>query len=611
MENDREGVQSLHADKAPGLTVKIYNSNMAAISEQSEPSNAGDAVEAERLPERSGEMTGQAAEVKRDKPPSGPESVGPISESGDASSTVEEKELHLWSYFGAELTRGYLLEHDEARYALKRERVYTFIRIPKELEKMMTYGFFLCMDAFLFVFTFLPLRVIIALFRLITHPCIIQRGRRLEPAQICDILKAVILIACTWLLQFVDVSMLYHIVRGQAVIKLYIIYNMLEVADRLFSSFGQDILDTLFWTATEPRDKKREHLGILPHLLMAVIYVFLHAILVLFQATTLNVAFNSHSKALLTIMMSNNFVELKGSVFKKFEKYNLYQMSCSDIRERYHYMVLLFCVVLRNMTEFNWNIDHFWELIPDLFSVLVAEILVDWVKHAFITKFNSIPAEVYTEYRASLAYDMVTSRMKTAFSDHSDVVSRRMGFIPLPLACLVYRIVGQSFKIHGTTGMVLIFLLYLCLTAFKVLNSILLLGKARQYVNEANMADILPQPKKPQTPPPRHQPQQQQQQQPPPSSPPPQQESPATSSSTAAAEPSHIAPKVPSPINSQTLLVSDSSVNLLASGPDVGPLSPMETSQSLSKGSAAKNAPDRKRTLSEIDRYTLCSNRIV
>ena len=32
----------------------------------------------------------------------------------------------------------------------------------------------------------------------------------------------------------------------------------------------------------------------------------LHAILVLFQATTLNVAFNSHSKSLLTIMVSNN-----------------------------------------------------------------------------------------------------------------------------------------------------------------------------------------------------------------------------------------------------------------------------------------------------------------
>lgn len=40
-------------------------------------------------------------------------------------------------------------------------------------------------------------------------------------------------------MQFVDTSMLYHIVRGQSVIKLYILSSMLEVADKLFSSFGQ------------------------------------------------------------------------------------------------------------------------------------------------------------------------------------------------------------------------------------------------------------------------------------------------------------------------------------------------------------------------------------
>ncbi|MED6272724.1 hypothetical protein CHARACLAT_033402 [Characodon lateralis] len=55
----------------------------------------------------------------------------------------------------------------------------------------------------------------------------------------------------------------------------------------------------------------------------------LHSILIMVQASTLNVAFNSHNKSLLTIMMSNNFVEIKGSVFKKFEKNNLFQMSNS------------------------------------------------------------------------------------------------------------------------------------------------------------------------------------------------------------------------------------------------------------------------------------------
>ena len=53
-----------------------------------------------------------------------------------------------------------------------------------------------------------------------------------------------------------------------------------------------------------------------------------HTVVVLVQAVTLNVALNSHNKVLLTILVSNNFVELKGSVFKKFETNNLFQMSC-------------------------------------------------------------------------------------------------------------------------------------------------------------------------------------------------------------------------------------------------------------------------------------------
>ena len=95
----------------------------------------------------------------------------------------------------------------------------------------------------------------------------------------------------------------------------------------LTSSAGQDTIDALFWTATEPRGKKRDHIGIIPHVLLAMGYVFLHSMLFLLQATTLNVAINASNKALLTIMMSNNFVELKGSVFKKFDKNNLFQVT--------------------------------------------------------------------------------------------------------------------------------------------------------------------------------------------------------------------------------------------------------------------------------------------
>ena len=36
-----------------------------------------------------------------------------------------------------------------------------------------------------------------------------------------------------------DFSVIYHTIRGQELLKLYIIYNMLEVADRLVASVGQ------------------------------------------------------------------------------------------------------------------------------------------------------------------------------------------------------------------------------------------------------------------------------------------------------------------------------------------------------------------------------------
>ncbi|KAK2848834.1 hypothetical protein Q5P01_008668 [Channa striata] len=209
------------------------------------------------------------------------------------------------------------------------------------------------------------------------------------------------------------------------------------------------------------------------------------------QASTLNVAFNSHNKSLLTIMMSNNFVEIKGSVFKKFEKNNLFQMSNSDIKERFTSYVLLLIVCLRNMEQFSWNPDHLWVLFPDVVMVITSEVAVDAIKHAFITKFNDITADVYSEYRASLAFDLISSRQKNACTDYSDSVARRMGFIPLPLAVLLIRVVMSSVRVQGALSYTCVFLFYLGLVTLKVLNSIVLLGKSCLYVKRANMEDKL------------------------------------------------------------------------------------------------------------------------
>lgn len=402
-----------------------------------------------------------------------------------------EKGPSLLAFLQIELTRGYLLEHDEERFSARREKVYSFMKIPLELEKFMVYGFFQCADSLLFVYTFLPLRFVMAFwslfsrllrkcFGLLSHP---TKGI-LKPAETCDMIKGVILIICSILMCYIDTNMMYHLVKSQSVMKLYIFYNMLDVGDRLFSAFGQDTIDALFWTATEPRDRRREHLGVIPHLIFAVVYVFFHSILVLFQATTLNVAINSNNKSLLMVMMSNNFVELKGSVFKKFDKNNLFQVSCSDVRERLHLSVLLFIVVLQTMKEYFWKEEMFWVLAPDCLLVLCFEVIIDWLKHAFITRFNEIPFGVYREYTVSLAYDVAQTKQKHAFSDHSDLVARRMGFIPLPLGVVITRVLLHAIRIDGVAPVVLMLIAYIALVALRILISIVILGKACDLISQ-------------------------------------------------------------------------------------------------------------------------------
>lgn len=44
--------------------------------------------------------------------------------------------------------------------------------------------------------------------------------------------------------------------------------------------------------------------------------------------------------------------------------------------------------------------------------VVVCEICVDGIKHAFITKFNELPLDVYKDYIYSLAYDIAQTHQK-------------------------------------------------------------------------------------------------------------------------------------------------------------------------------------------------------
>ena len=103
--------------------------------------------------------------------------------------------------------------------------------------------------------------------------------------------------------------------------------------------------------------------------------------------------------------------------------------------------------------------------------------VVDWLKHGFITKFNHVKTTIYERYTDVLCKDILlaapTSRggrgskvcdrpyvgkparktdgnhtclqRRTLLTDRSTLVTRRLGFAALPLACLMIRISAQAF----------------------------------------------------------------------------------------------------------------------------------------------------------------------
>lgn len=184
--------------------------------------------------------------------PSPPASPPPIVRSQE----LEQNQplFSLWDYLWEELLATDFDSHQE----LKWERVSNFLSIPLAMEKVriicrlsfsaitqgvqiIGFGFILCLDSFLYTFTILPIRFTLAAIRLFLS--FFTRSKSpLPPSQKADILRMMLLvISIMVLMPLTDASKIYHSIRGQDTIKLYVIFNALEVCKVCASASPSDI----------------------------------------------------------------------------------------------------------------------------------------------------------------------------------------------------------------------------------------------------------------------------------------------------------------------------------------------------------------------------------
>ncbi len=312
------------------------------------------------------------------------------------------------------------------------EDLFMFIRAPIELEKVLAFGFLLCMDSTLYLVTFLPLRILFALivilgsillsgFKLFLNILLLfggfhQRRRILNNAisklenrfkitaqHVYDISRGLVILSSLWGLHKVSISQIYHFVRGQSFLKVYAFLNILDVFDALLNTVGHNIADS-FYRLLVICFAKNASLAVIVRIvvrfMLLQVYTMAHSLLYFARLITLNVALDSSSSTFISIIFS-------------------------------------------------------------------MELVADWIKHGFILKFNNLSVELYSIYADILCLDILypngdTDKMgfnepqrrrivsansdgkKKGAVDTTQAASRRLGFFGLPFICVAFRMMSEQ-----------------------------------------------------------------------------------------------------------------------------------------------------------------------
>lgn len=322
-----------------------------------------------------------------------------------------------------------------------------FLRIPSKLETLIMFGTLICLDSYLYVLTYLPIKAAWGIFRLLSSlipfntTFLFHRRHFYHLLQITIILSVYLLV-----LQPISISFLYHWIRGQNMLKLYVLMGMVEVFDRLMCSFGQDALDSLYWNITSRPTHTRTCIS----LVVVFGYVAFHSAILFVHVATLNVAINSSdSTALLTVLISGNFAEIKSTVFKKYNKQNLFKILTSDICERFKLTLFLGIILFLNYTQGGVTRHVQKDYAQMWILVIIAEILCDWIKHCFITKFNFIQSNVYEDYALILAGDVTGIGHEGVNLDHTHAVVKRVGLAQIPMVCVMARFFREALRYYA------------------------------------------------------------------------------------------------------------------------------------------------------------------
>jgi hypothetical protein len=341
------------------------------------------------------------------------------------------------------------------------ESIDNFLSVPYKLECLIMFGCFVALDSFLYVITYLPIRFCLAVYVFADEVIVPRQLKLFVPGpgraestgtagwdwtfprnRVYDFMRGLLLVVGCYALSMVDMSRVYHYIRMQNTLKLYALTGMMEIIDKLLCSFGIDVLDSLFVKS----QASSQGTSAVFTFIVAAVYVVIHSSLYFLHLATLTVAINNQDQSLITVLILNNFAEIKSSVLKKFDSGNLFQLACSDISERFKMFLFYTLIMIVGLAQARDVSESFKSFAAILLAMVLCEMTVDWIKHAFIAKFNAIKSNCYIDYSRTLRNDILNGHNDKITLDHSYTITKRLGMSQIPLGVVFFKFlsIGMS-----------------------------------------------------------------------------------------------------------------------------------------------------------------------
>lgn len=118
------------------------------------------------------------------------------------------------------------------------------------------------------------------------------------------------------------------------------------------------------------------------------VVISIHSFTLLMEMFVIHVALTMSTDSCFVFVLIDCFNELKVSVFKKADCRVLFGIACDDSVERFQIYFYIISTLVQTRQDFMLTINHVGILI-------IGEMLIDYVKHYFITRLNKINFDVY------------------------------------------------------------------------------------------------------------------------------------------------------------------------------------------------------------------------